>query len=30
VGTLVLKFETQERLKEVMANIPRYVKLEVE
>ena len=30
VGTLVLKFETQERLKEVMADIPRYVKLEVE
>lgn len=30
VGTLVLKFETAERMKEVMADIPRYVKLEVE
>lgn len=30
VGTLVLKFETAQRMKEVMADIPRYVKLEVE
>lgn len=30
VGTLVLKFETEERLQEVMADIHRYVKIEVE
>lgn len=30
VGTLVLKFETQERLQEVMQNIHNYVKIEVE
>lgn len=27
IGTLVLRFETQERLAEVMADIPRYVKV---
>ena len=30
VGTLVLKFETEERLQEVMSDIRRYVKIEVE
>ena len=30
IGTLVLKFETEERMLEVMADIRRYVKIEVE
>lgn len=30
IGTLILKFETEERLREVMADIPRFVRVELQ